>query len=222
MKGLADLPHFETLEFLPTTRFGVFGFLGRFNQTQGVWECPCWLRISADECSQGRLHALKRSEGTAIFIPSVGKEYIRLGMALPWIDSHWKKNDVEMVLDPSWSWKRVRFEPRDAWKKDTDIGAIVSETADGATGRPPGATLVPGGWDHDHCRFCWEKIGVGGVPEGFRDSHGTWLCEGCFNEYVLQHDLSFMEVHGKMWPAATPDRPRRRLLRLLKRGFARR
>lgn len=202
MKGLADLPHFEIVEFLPTTPFDGPGFSGRFNHIQGVAEGVCWLRVAADKYSKGGLHALSQPDKTAIFLPWEGKEHIQIGLSLPWIDGYWKKEKIEMVVNPSWPWKRLRFQPRDAWKTDADIGAIAAKAPDGSTVAPAGVTVIRGGWDHEHCGFCWKTIGVGGEPVGFKDDYDNWLCEDCFQTYVAEHDLSFMDVFGKTWPAA--------------------
>lgn len=187
---------------MSTTPFGAPGFSGRFNHIEGVAEGVCWLRLSGDEYSRGSLHALSQSDQSAVFLPWEGKEHVRQGRALTWIDGYWKTTDIEMVVDLSWRWERLHFEPQDGWRIDADAAnATVVRAPDNAVVVPQGVTVIPGAWDHEHCRFCWEKIGVGGAAEGFRDSQSTWLCENCFKAYVAQHDVSFMAIFGNRWPA---------------------
>ena len=64
---------------------------------------------------------------------------------------------------------------------------------------PPGTTFVrrayrpySESWDHDHCEFCWAKLGDGGpLTEGYTttDAHPNgaeyhWVCEACFRDFA--------------------------------------
>jgi hypothetical protein len=203
-KALDDIPHFQITDELLNTPYGESGFLGRFDQVGGVIETVSWLRVSKEKFSKGSLHALDLDKKSAIFVPWEGKSYLAVGMTLPWIDAFWKNSDIEMVADTNWPWKRVRFSPKNALRIDADVcGGMLCKAPEGEGAAPAGATLVPKGWDHEHCRFCWEKIGIGGAAHGFTDDGGTWLCENCYRSFVVPHDLSYMEIHGKRWP--TPN-----------------
>lgn len=36
-------------------------------------------------------------------------------------------------------------------------------------------------WDHEHCAFCWKKIGTGGIKEAYSTlDDSRWVCEECF------------------------------------------
>ena len=40
--------------------------------------------------------------------------------------------------------------------------------------------------DHEHCAFCWEKIGKGEdmIHEGYTDEDAYhWVCNDCFNDF---------------------------------------
>lgn len=201
---LNNLPHFEILDFLPETEYGQAGFSGHFSQVEGVFETVSWLRVSREKRARGGLHALNRGTGAAIFVPSEGSEHLAVGMKLPWIDGFWKAADIEMVIDPAWPWRELRFELRDAWRITDDVeGAMVCPAPAGVRPVPSGAEVIPKGWDHEHCHFCWEKVGVGGLATGFVDDAGTWLCKSCYAHFVVTHDLSFMATFGKIWPASS-------------------
>lgn len=100
----------------------------------------------------------------------------------------WTREQRELVEDASIAWRTAEFAPRDAWRVPfSDSHAFVPyETyADPAT-RPEGCELVAGGWDHEHCALCWEKIMAEphGQPEGYTDGKHRWLCFACFERFV--------------------------------------
>ena len=40
--------------------------------------------------------------------------------------------------------------------------------------------------EHDHCEFCWQKIGYGNdaIKEGYVSSDNyRWVCENCFSDF---------------------------------------
>lgn len=45
-------------------------------------------------------------------------------------------------------------------------------------------------WDHDHCRFCWDKFHEDprvGLTEGYYTESGeSWVCEKCFADFKDQ------------------------------------
>lgn len=51
-------------------------------------------------------------------------------------------------------------------------------------------------WDHEHCAFCWEKIGE---YEGCEHSGyctvdtGHWLCEECFRDFADEFQFTVRE-----------------------------
>ena len=54
-----------------------------------------------------------------------------------------------------------------------------------------GGEVVPGGWEHEHCAICWQKIGFGGEPRGFFSLPESWVCEGCYGSFVVPRSLAF-------------------------------
>jgi len=110
-------------------------------------------------------------------------EPLEVGHAYPYLDGYWGER-AELVLDRARAWRREAFVARPA----TRVGNAIrrSTSAD-----DPRSVLVDG-WDHEHCAICGEKIGTGGVAEGFRSSHEeTWLCEAC-HSHVVARSLDFI------------------------------
>jgi hypothetical protein len=71
---------------------------------------------------------------------------LRAGGSYPYLEGYWGER-AELVLDEDQTWREADYRPRDT----TRIGGGV----------------IPGGWHHEHCSICWERIGVGGQPSGF-------------------------------------------------------
>jgi hypothetical protein len=54
-----------------------------------------------------------------------------------------------------------------------------------------GIRLVPSGWGHEHCELCKEHIDAGIF--GYCDPGGRWMCEKCYERYVVPRDLAFVD-----------------------------
>ena len=104
------------------------------------------------------------------------------------LDGYWGER-AEIALDTSRLWRKMRFEVSDAVEFSDEKGRrwVRSDAAEPGEGK-----LIEGGWDHEHCAVQWEKIGVGGHPEGYFSEPDTWVCEECFNRFVIPRSLSFM------------------------------
>ena len=119
---------------------------------------------------------------------------LTVGASYPFFDDYWGWQ-AELVLDRARAWHRETFRPVDAVQ-------YISYRADGrrtecwtkATAEREGGTLIPGGWDHEHCELCYEKIGHGGVAEGWTDGQGNWLCESCHDTRVVPRSIEFIPV----------------------------
>jgi len=63
---------------------------------------------------------------------------------------------------------------------------VPYETYSDPATRPEGCELVAGGWDHEHCGLCWERImeEPHGQPDGYTDGRHRWLCIACFERFV--------------------------------------
>jgi hypothetical protein len=137
------------------------------------------------------------------------------GQTLFYLSPYWQAENVWMVLDPNWGWNRTQFEGIDAVSEDyeaEDVSIVGGrevriwtklEPADrrrGASRHYPASDqtslnsaprIVPGGWGHEHCDLC--KSHIDAARFGYRDPRGHWMCEKCYERYVVPRDLSFVE-----------------------------
>lgn len=76
--------------------------------------------------------------------------------------------DNDYLLECDWVW--TRFEPSNA----------IQHYSDGST------KVIPGAWDHDHCRLCQATISLypGEIPEAFCSEEDDWLCKTCFEQEI--------------------------------------
>jgi hypothetical protein len=103
------------------------------------------------------------------------------------IDGYWGER-AEIVLDMSRQWRKVRFEPSDA----AEFRGAKDRWWTKAPGPKPGeGELIKGGWDHEHCAIQWETIDER-QPVAYFSEPDTWVCEDCFNKFVLPRSLSFI------------------------------
>jgi hypothetical protein len=95
-----------------------------------------------------------------------------LGQQYPYLDGYWGER-AELVHDTSRRWVRIEFHPRDL----VENGAIV-----------------PGGSEHEHCGICWEKIAEYAQPFGYHDQRYDWVCERCYDTYVVPKCIDFISL----------------------------
>ncbi len=146
----------------------------------------------------GDLVELDRDRKTAVFVAAYPNEQAAVGAKLPYVDGYWNISDVEMVIGEGHAWKRVTFEAQDAAMSRYEGGRVLRKASDMAAHGNAAGQIVAGGWDHEHCKICWKHIEPQQVA--YVDNDDNWLCESCYQEYVVPHDLSFMEIHGRRWP----------------------
>jgi hypothetical protein len=108
---------------------------------------------------------------TAVFVAPPPCSAVRLAQRFPYLDGYWNASDVAMVLDGELAWKRITFQAKDAveFRDPKAPGHTVQEPVGQNDGLPEGATFLrikKDGWDHEHCKLCWEKIGHGGCEHG--------------------------------------------------------
>jgi hypothetical protein len=220
-KTLDDFPKFtvESIrkgETLPDgyTTFEIDGKFDRaISQLGPTW---FWLLLGNNQCLCPALTSLDPKTGTATVICHLTREPNLLGKTLAYLRPYWNADNIWMVLDPDWGWRREEFRGRDATAQDYEAKetSIVDgrevriwtkvEAVDEPGGRsrhypaadqtsPPNPTprIVPGGWGHQHCSLCLNHIDSGNF--GYRDPDDRWVCENCYNKYVVPHDLAFVD-----------------------------
>ncbi len=103
------------------------------------------------------------------------------------VDVYWG-DKAALVLDRSKEWRLVEFQPVDAIERVAGDGRILAK----ATSDDASASVVEGGWDHEHCDICYEKIGAAGLPKGWTSASDEWLCEVCYEAYLEPRSLGFI------------------------------
>ena len=139
-----------------------------------------------------------------------------LGQKLAYMSNYWQGYHIAMVLDPSWGWEKKLFHATDAVAEQIQAGDASVEnggeiktwtTLERAEDRPDvihlypvnedgspsssGPRLIPGGWDHEHCEFCNAHVDPGMF--GYCDAMERWMCVACYERYVEQRDLAFVD-----------------------------
>lgn len=139
-----------------------------------------------------------------------------IGRSLTYLSSNWRPHKIWMILDTSWGWEKRQFRGLDAmaedfeakdisivngrevkfWTKLEPVRAIGGQSryypsSDQNSPRGSGARLVPLGWDHSHCELCNAQIKLRDF--GYCDRDERWMCEKCYERYVVPRDLAFVD-----------------------------
>ena len=114
---------------------------------------------------------------------------LRPGESYAFLDLYWGDLAI-LVLDRSREWRQTRFQPVDAIQQFSDGHRVLSKASPGQAD----GTVVPGGWDHEHCEICYEKLGPQGQSIGWTSSLDEWLCNACYDEYLVPRSLDFVNV----------------------------
>jgi hypothetical protein len=129
---------------------------------------------------------------------------LQAGIDYEYLDGYWGER-AKLVYDRSRIWSRTEFKPLDAVEF-----SVGGKRIRGKWGQEPMADAesvhrVEGGWDHEHCSICWETIGPYEDEEntGYRDQDGKWVCERCYDSFVVSKKLDFIEEPQQPAP---PDR----------------
>jgi hypothetical protein len=167
-----DLPKFQ-VERIETDHENAVvrgGFAGDI-QTQGSW-IAC-LYLGGGRFLWGRFSEVNQQARSGVFVSELNdSSKVELGRAYPYLDAYWGER-AELVFDDSRAWCRAAFHPRDSIR---------------------GNEVIPGGWDHEHCGICWQKIAEYAQPFGLRDQDDNWLCEECYVRYVVPKSIDFISA----------------------------
>jgi hypothetical protein len=138
---------------------------GRFHDVGG--EPPSQVRITPND-----LRKLHRFE---------------VGADVSYLDWYWGER-AALVLHPWKGWERTVFHPSDSIRTP----GTGWEFPAGSDLAVPDGVVIKDGWDHEHCKICWAKIGVGGSPVGVRSRDDDWVCEDCHTRFVVPRSLGFV------------------------------
>jgi hypothetical protein len=182
--GPADLPHFTV------TAVDADRCTGRFDVSSWVGEgWIAGLYLGGGRFLWGRFRDIDMETRTCSFYPDQAVELsvLRPGESYAFMDGYWGKC-AELVLDEARHWQRLRFKPSDMVRFRAAGGWIGTRSSPATS---PGGEIVPGGWDHEHCEICGNKIGHGGEAEGFFSPPDSWVCEECHTAFVGPRSLAF-------------------------------
>ena len=220
-KTLKDFPQFTVFVVrrgkTSTTGYTRFDLDGKFDRIIGEIDPHWfWLLFGENDCLCTTLQSMDKKTWTAILTCDVKDEPRVVGENLAYLSPRWQAYHVWMVLDPAWGWEKRQFQGADAVAEDYDTGetSIVDgrdvrvwtklELVDGRGARsrhypasnqslPPSSERrpIPGGWDYEHCDLCKTHIEAGEF--GYCDHGGRWMCVSCYERYVMQRDLAFVD-----------------------------
>jgi len=117
---------------------------------------------------------------------SVELFHLKIGYSYLQLDGYWGRI-AELVLNRSLLWREEEFRAADAvWFEDIRVMRPFSGEI------PAGGALIEGGWDHEHCEICTEKISPQTNPVGFFAEPRHWICKACYHRFVLARSLDFI------------------------------
>jgi len=192
---LDDLPNFKA------TRREDHGdqvhLFGRFDDLAHVVDSRSWL-LTATEAYCGDLEEVDLESQTAIF-KSWDDEFIPklFDSGIGWMHGRYNPSDVWKVLDQSSVWLEAMFRESDAiardledgWRELTSVDAVRVSDSEGLL------SIVPNGWDHEHCFICNIHIDAD-EPKCYTSPFGNgnlyWVCPLCYSQWIEPHDIGFI------------------------------
>jgi hypothetical protein len=220
-KSLADFPQFlvSAVRRGETSANGYtrFELDGRFDRIiEEIDPDWFWLLFGTNDCVCATLKSFDKETLVAVLSCNESDEPQATGKTLAYLSPRWQAYHVWMVLDPNWGWERKTFRGADAVAENYDAGntarvgdrdvrvwtklELIGRRAGASRHYPAGdqtlppnsaPRLVPGGWGHEHCDLCRSHIEV--VEFGQCDQNGRWVCEKCYERYVVPHNLAFVD-----------------------------
>jgi hypothetical protein len=98
-------------------------------------------------------------------------------------DQDWSYYDQQMAEVSDRQFIRHTFHEYPSLRsKHPQAGWFVSKPYKGDPFNDSEWTLLPGGWDHEHCSLCFEKV-TEGMNYWANANEVTILCERCHNHY---------------------------------------
>ncbi len=164
------------------------------------------LLTDADVDVFGQIDVIDPDAGTAVIRLSTADlvPAVAVGATFPICDNYGLSR-IRLILDPEVSWTRRTFAASDAFEQLAANGWVQSRAAKPGDEARTDGRLVAGGWDHEHCEFCWGTVGRGGDPAGWATDGGLWACDRCHAGYVEPRDLGFASDGADDGLDAPPD-----------------
>jgi hypothetical protein len=219
-KSFRDLPQFVVTSISngesSPNGYTPYELTGTFDSLGSVRLGRCWLLLPTLYGLIGDLEELNHESRRGLFHTSEKSQPCDVGASLAYVNGYWDASLIKMVVQPEWDWQKIVYATSDAvacryenaesadtpkkqgtvWRKispeELRMGhPILREPWEGQhlVGEP---WVVPGGWDHEHCKICMKHIDPGDTA--YVDPEDRWwFCRLCGEKYVLPHDLSFVD-----------------------------
>jgi hypothetical protein len=196
MLKLEDLPHFE-IESIAKDGKEIL-LHGCFNHLTGVADRG-WLYLAREmHRSPEVAHRALDHDSLKAVLHLQEKdvhELLRPGERFPYFHRRWDPRHVSLALNSELAWNKIQVMSDD-----------TGDSSSGASGwQPAGEKLIVGaqflesrkdGPDHENCSYCFESLGPNEIEtHGYKnDVHDDWVCQSCFDKYIVPHDLSFLII----------------------------
>jgi hypothetical protein len=132
------------------------------------------------------LHKVVAHRGNELTFETYGRDHepLTVGSAYtigPW----WASSQLDTARSDAARWQRQAFVPSDAAVFRRADGKVLGRKLEDGEAIPEGAELLPGAWEHVHCRLCWETISQVDDDDrvGYTDGC-AWLCEECYDKFI--------------------------------------
>lgn len=172
-------PQFLIQEITPNTNQNKL--LGSFSTLNDVGNGFAYLLILPARMIKGKISELDIEHNSAVFIPlnSEDIDLFQIGRQYTYFDGYWGER-VEIVLNEARHWERILFQPSDAERihYDENHNEIIE--------------IVKDGWDHEHCAIDSQNISLEVNSYSYQDQFGIWVCNDCYEKYILQKSLDFI------------------------------
>ena len=140
--------------------------------------------IAPGQMDEVELHKVCNITGLEVTFESynIGEKMLQVGVSYEF-RSWWVLRELKIAQSDASTWRKEEFRTSNAVEFIKD-GHRVRRKQEGDE-HPEGAKIVPEGWEHEHCRLCWETISPFGGDErtGYTDG-SEWVCESCFEKYI--------------------------------------
>jgi hypothetical protein len=180
----ATLPQFEISEIKETGSVikcsGIIKNLATLLRARSGWIVT--ICVNQNEFIKGKFSEINSQNFQATIDVSnlYSQGYLVVGKDYPLLDGYWG-DLVELVFNNSITWKQVKFEHHDS----------TAHYPDGKV------EIIKGGWDHEHCQICSQTISTFEKDNnyGYVNQDDNWLCESCYQRYVLKKSLDFINLN---------------------------
>ncbi len=174
----------------------------------GTFDRPLWmgeghlgdLLLPNERLVSGRFVNVDLQSLIAAFVPAAAEDFsaLQAGTTYPRFDGYWGER-AALVLNRQRHWSQRTFEPVDALAFKRPGDTLVSKATN--QNMPADSTLIKGGWDHEHCNICWETISPQTDPVAMFSEPEHWICQKCYDSFVVPRSLDFIHVEDPGQPA---------------------